>query len=206
VPVPDSNALPGGSPDQTTSAQSHETLIAVSDLIGMDLPPGEVINVLFDSYLNSVHWFMMVFHEPTFRKELEGIITTGHVQQRRLSFLILVLVILANGAKYVSAEVIQSHCPGLNLVSLQLKLMAKIEEKFLDVFDEGDIESVQICVLLGSLYLYHGQPKRSFVVLGTALKGAHALGLHEEASWGRIDPIVREVRRRVWWALYVAEG
>ena len=107
-----SSKSPGGSPDQTTSAQSHETLIAVSDLIGMDLPPGEVINVLFDSYLNSVYWFMMVFHEPTFRKELEGIITTGHVQQRRLSFLILVLVILANGAKYVSAQVIQSHCPG----------------------------------------------------------------------------------------------
>ncbi len=84
--------------------------------------------------------------------------------------------------------------------------MAKVEEKFLDIFDEGDIESVQVSILLASYYLYHRRPKRAFAVIGAGLKSAQALGLHQEPSWGQINSVTRELRRRVWWARFVADG
>jgi len=179
----------------------------VSDLIGCELPSPAVTTMLFDIFMKSVHWFMIVFHEPTLRAELEEIMRTGHVQQSKFSLLVLVMVILAIGAKYATKDDVQScGCPDLDLASLQSNLMRKIEEKLLEVLDQDDIGSVQVCILLSSIYLYHRRPKRCFVVVGAAMKAAQALGLHRESTWGCIDPVEREVRRRVWWALFVCEA
>ena len=200
------DALPGQSPDQNSSTRNNQFLAPVSDLIGETLPAPEVINLLLETFIDSVHWFMMVFHEPTLRGELQTIVTTGQVQIHRLSFLILILVILSIGAIYVRDDLVQLRCPGQDMTRLQIRLLRKVEEKFLDVFDEGDIESVQVCILLGSIYIYHRRPKRAFVVLGAALKASHANGLHRESLWGQVTDVTREVRRRVWLALYVYDG
>ena len=145
---------------------------------------------------------MMVLHEPTFRAELEDLSSTGFIQSHRLPFLVLVLLVLAISAKYASNNTSSKHAPEFGWLSLHSKLISKVEEKFFHVFDKADIESVQICILLGSHYIYHGQPKRAFVLLGTALKSAEASGLYKESTWGPMDSITREVRRRVWCTLY----
>ena len=172
----------------------------------MDLPRPPITRILFDNFISSVHWFMMVFHEPSVRTELEEVLTSDFVQYRRPSFFVLVLTILAIGAKYTANDALHEESPGFDLAVLQSKLIQRIEEHFLDIFDEDNIEAVQVCVLLSSYYFYHSRPKRAFVVLGTALKSADALGLNRECEWGRIDSVTREVRRRVWWALYVCDG
>lgn len=172
----------------------------------MDLPSRRVVDFIFDKYLESVHWFMMVFYQPSLQAEMNEIITSGLVPRRRTSFLMLVLLILAMGAKYACQSDTGEHIPISELTDLQTKFLEKVEERFLDVFNEGDIESVQISILLSSYYLYHRQPKKGFAVIGAGVKSAQALGLHQENSWGQINPITREVRRRVWWALVVADG
>ena len=172
----------------------------------MDLPPRRIAHYLLDTYVKSVHWFMLVIHEPRFRTELDAILATGLLQPRRLPFLVLALLVLAIGAKYAS-ENPKSQCfPEVDWKSLHSNLLTKVEEKFFHVFDETDIESVQVCVLLGSQYLYHGKPKRTFVILGTALKAAQAIGLYRERTWRSMDPVTREVWRRVWCTLYGSDG
>lgn len=181
-------------------------MVPVSSLIGMDLPPRQVTNILLDSYISSVHWFMIVFHEPTLRVELDEILTSGLIQPRRLSFLILILSVLALGAKYAKESDSTQQYNGLELPSLHSKLILKVEQSFVSILDGSSVESVQICVLLASYHIYDCQPKKANSIIGAGIRTAWNLGLHREATWGAINPIAREVRRRVWWALYVAEG
>ncbi len=148
----------------------------------------------------------MVFHQPTFRAEMDEIMTSGLVSPHRLSFLMLVLLVLAMGAKYAAKNDTQEHCSTIELANIQSTLMSRVEESFLDIFDESSIESVQISVLLASYYLYHRRPKRAFAVIGAGVKSAQALGLNQESLWGHVSVVGKEVRRRAWWALFVADG
>jgi len=171
----------------------------------MDFPPADVIDFLLEAYMDSVHWFMLIIHEPSLRAELKVLMATGHVRKDRIPFLVLVLVVIATGARYAAAEEMEQRCPGHDLKYLRLTLIRKAEEMLLDVFDNGDIEAVQISILLSSYYLYDSRPKRALALLGTGLKAAQGLGLSNEARWKVSDPMVTEIWKRIWWALYVCE-
>jgi hypothetical protein len=161
--------------------------------------------MLFDAFVDSVHWFMMLFHEPSLRFELRTILQTGLAYHRQKSLLHLLMVVLANGSRYLPENTSQHILSHAGLRALQSDLMIKLEGKVIELLNE-DVESISACILLGSLYLYHRQPKRCFVINGTAIRLALSMGLHRESHWSQLSLIERETRRRVWWALYVCEG
>jgi len=149
---------------------------------------------------------MVLFHEPSFRVELEQILSTGYVRKDRTAFLYLALLVIGVGATYaVGSPDTEICCPGYDLDGLGRKLIRYVELKLLDIFDEAGVEAVQIAIVMSSYHLYHALPKRSFAILGCALKVALSIGLHKESSWRMSDPILKEVWRRLWWALYTAE-
>lgn len=65
----------------------------------MDLPSRDVTDSLLETYINSVHWFMMVFHEPSFRLDYEMIMASRKAPRRKTSFVILLMMVLAMGGK-----------------------------------------------------------------------------------------------------------
>ena len=171
----------------------------------MDLPPPHITGLLLDDFLSSVHWFVLTFHEPTLRAELETVLTLGSLQPSRLPFLILVLTILLFGSKYTNKDALEELDPDFDLDRLRSRLLRTIEQNFLDIFEEGEVEGVQAGVLLTTYYFYHARPKRAYVVLGASLKSAKAMGLFKESKWVRVDLVTREIRKRAWWALYAAD-
>ncbi|KAH8888088.1 hypothetical protein GQ53DRAFT_627834, partial [Thozetella sp. PMI_491] len=42
--------------------------------------------------------------------------------------------------------------------------------------------------------------------IGAAVRAAQSLSLHNESSWGQIDHIERQVRRQVWWTVFIGDG
>lgn len=198
-------AIPGGSPEARTS-DTRGLYVSVVDLVGEELPAPDIVKYSLERYLDAVHWFMVLFHEPSFRTELQQIISTGCVRKDRSAFLYLAILVVGVGARYAAgstdAPVSDQSC---DFDGLGRRLIQLVEMKLLDVFDESGIEAVQIAVILSSYHLYQGLPKRSFALLGSALKVALSIGLHNESGWGMSDPVVREVWRRLWWALYTAE-
>lgn len=95
-------ALPGGSESSVPHPpQDHDVLLR--DMIGMNLPPRHVTDFLIDTYMNSVHWFMMVFHEPTFMADYRSVVTTGVVSQSKVGFVVLLLMVLTIGGKKCEA-------------------------------------------------------------------------------------------------------
>jgi hypothetical protein len=197
------DAIPDG---RVSHASPNISKVSVFDLVGMDLPPREITTILLNTYFKSTHWFIMVIHEPTFRTELDGITTSGTLQHTQISFVALTLVILAFGSKHISDDDAQSLGPEFDRHCLERALIRKVDERFLDICESGDIESVQTGLLLSAYHVYFGKPKHASIVYDATLTCAKALGLHNESSWGEIDSVTREIRRRVWWAVYAGDG
>ncbi|KFY76843.1 hypothetical protein V499_03621 [Pseudogymnoascus sp. VKM F-103] len=204
-PENDNFALPGGTPNtkNQSSCSTSDRQVPIAMLLGIDLPQKKVTDFLLNKYIDSVHWFMMVFHEPTFREEYEEITRSRQAPPSRLGFVVLLAVISAMGARYCTAEEARKLFPALDLEQLKSILITKVQEHIFDVFDRPEIEAVQICILLGSFYMYNAQPNLAFVVLGSGIKAAQAIGLHKEALYRPSSQVTREVQKRVWWALYV---
>ncbi|OAL19040.1 hypothetical protein AYO22_10369 [Fonsecaea multimorphosa] len=207
----EADAIPDGTPGKVRSLPANaEGSERVSILIGCDLPPPAVTWMLFDVFIDSVHWFMMIFHEPSLRADLEKVLRTGRAKACQKSMLYLIIAVLAIGARYAERKDVHANetdaDTDADLSDLQSRFLKVFDDRLMDLMDQTDIGMVQTCILLSSLYYYHRQPRRSFMISGAATKGAQAMRLHKESAWGDLDPIEREVRRRVWWALFVSEG
>lgn len=87
--------------------------------------------------------------------------------------------------------------------NFQRAALKEIEVNILTLCEASDLTAVQICVLVGSFYLYTGRPNLGFVILGSGIRCAYALGLHREPSWVRLAEEDIEERRLVWWALFI---
>ncbi|KAE8404828.1 fungal-specific transcription factor domain-containing protein [Aspergillus pseudonomiae] len=195
----DTSALPGG---RKTYSPLLSSPMPWRDAIGTELPDRQVLDELVTQFFDSVDWFMMVFHEGSFRHRYESLIASEHVAAPDSNFLWLVLLVLALGAHYSSL----SEPLGENLQSLSVlseKLLTQIEYRFLQIIGCPNVEAVQVCVLLGSFHLFNGRPTVGMGVLGSGIKIAQVIGLHRESMWHNLSEVARESRRRSWWALEV---
>jgi hypothetical protein len=189
------SALPGSS----TNLQSES--LVVYQLFEFDLPPQTTLDALLDTYLRAVHWFMLLFHELSFRRRYEGLMAHGIQSRADSRFSLFVLAIWILGCQYTSEED-ASHL-GFDATTFHKAALRHLEANLMFLFEDSALESVQVCVLLGSFYLYTGRPNLGFVVLGSGIRCAFALGLHREMSWPSLMPESCEERRRVWWALFI---
>ncbi|OIW32835.1 hypothetical protein CONLIGDRAFT_153868 [Coniochaeta ligniaria NRRL 30616] len=197
--IPDSPAANGSSTD------CLEDAVPISDLIGMDLPPRTITTCLLDTFSESVGWYLSLFHEQTLRVRLQRIIEAGRARPDDTTFLMLVLIILATGARYVTDQQKQSYKVEFHTSTLQNQLIVAIEHKLLVALDEATTTSVTLLNLLASHYLFNRKTRRAFTIMAAAVRVAQAMELHNESAWGEINPIEREVRRRLWWTLYTSD-
>lgn len=168
---------------------------------GVRLPSKRNLDFLIDSYLKSVHWFMMLFHERSFRTRYEEFLAKGIQSKADVSFYQLLLVVCILGCQYREDDSVPDQ--DLNLTDFQEKALEYFEMNIMSICEDSELTSIQICVLLGSFYLYTGRPNLGFVILGSGIRCAHALGLHRESSWPRMTQDLVEERRRVWWSLLI---
>lgn len=188
------------------------------DIIGLPLPPKEVLDALVDQFFRSVNWFMMVafpilsplsrvlilpqvFHEEYYRQRFKSLLTYTHGVVDN-NFLWLASLVLGLGAHYFSL----GRSPGEEEPSLQRfaeTILARVEHKFCCIIGSPNVEAIQVCILLGSFHLFNGRPTVGLGILGSGIKIAQIMGLHRELMWKDISGIHRELRRRSWWALEV---
>ncbi|KAM0202659.1 hypothetical protein ACHAQI_010754 [Fusarium lateritium] len=181
-------------------------MVPINQILGFDLPSKPVSDHLINVYFESVHWFMVLFHEPSFRQRYDALMVAGQASLSDTSFLVCLMVLLAIGARYIDpASNLPREVADTDLEALQKKLLDNTRMHLLDVIEVGGVEGVQICVLLSTFYLYHDRPNLAFAIHGMGVKCAHAMYLHQEATWKDPTALTREVKRRVWWALYVVD-
>lgn len=175
--------------------------LTIKDLVGVDLPSKALTNHLLDVYFYTVHWFSLVVHETHFRQRYERIMSIGIVSRSDRPFLLLLLMILVMGCHYGRGI---DHEQFRDLDDIRLQYLDVVRKDFMDIGEGGGLEFVQICILLGSYWLYWGRPRSSFALLGTATKASQALMLHRKVSSNRQMKLAysMEERKRVWWTVY----
>lgn len=197
------SALPGGIYLAKPALASTQDQITVEELLGFELPSKRVTDYLLSTYMATVHWFMMLFHEPTLRSTYEALMSSRTYPKSRSNHVIFILLLLFLGSEYAPEDEVRQKFPTFKLETFQRLSLKKVEDSLNTLYDAAELESVQICVLLGSYYLYHGKPNRAFVVFGAGLNCCWLMSLHKESAWRWQSEMAKEERRRTFWALFV---
>ncbi|KAH7162013.1 fungal-specific transcription factor domain-containing protein [Dactylonectria estremocensis] len=76
----------------------------------------------------------------------------------------------------------------------------------MDLLQRGSLHLVQAFALMANYLQKRNKPNSGFVFLGIALNMGLGLGLHREFSEASISPFAMELRRRVWWTLFIFDS
>ena len=196
-------ALPDSSPRTATIVDLSRSAKHVSAVLDIDLPPEHVVLALYDSFLETFHWYHTAFYEPTFRKRLHAVLNHQVISCGEESFLLLLLIVLITGARYWNVE---RSPPVVDLQQFQKTFMRTIEAKVIIFLREGNMDSLAFLFLLASHFLMTGSPSKGFLFLGLAVRLGQSIGLYNESLWVKDDLVNEEMRRRLFWSLYVADG
>ncbi|KAF4427469.1 transcriptional regulatory [Fusarium acutatum] len=178
----DTSSLPGG----TKLLEANTTLSAKHwrNVVGVELPAEHILEDLVDSFFSSVNWFMMVFHEDTFRLRYTEMLQQAQIKYQDTTFYWTWLLVIALGAHYAALKDPDDQMSP-QYRHLSRDLVAVIETRFLQIIGCQTVETVQICIC------------------GMGVKIAQVIGLHRESFWRETSPLAREVKRRTWWTLEV---
>ncbi|KAK2613251.1 hypothetical protein N8I77_000175 [Diaporthe amygdali] len=193
---------------------------AEAELVAL-LPSLAPAALLVDNYFDRVHWFMLVFHKSDFRQLFRRLYRELDEHRRPqstsvgLGSLAVFAAVCIVSLRYINgrqrARLIEC---GIQPDVLQQQLLTTLRLRLLEIVSRGCIEAVQVCVLLGSFHLYHGEPELAWPICGCGLRIAQALDLHRRRPQvGGTGPPdlddlrqrAEETRKRCWWAVYEIE-
>ncbi|EGU86278.1 hypothetical protein FOXB_03213 [Fusarium oxysporum f. sp. conglutinans Fo5176] len=153
-----------------------------------------VIEQLVNGYFEVYHRSYPFVHEPTFRAQLHEVIQ----RPKRRSWQMLLYTIMALGA----------WCLNNDNAELDDELY-HLALSFGDaecLFASADLTFVQALILFSNLSQKRNKPNTGSNFLGLATRMALSLGLHRELPDWNISLLQREMRRRVWWGLYMFDS
>jgi hypothetical protein len=194
------DAIPGLSTDFHINEPTTANSAPIASYVAHPLPDHATILSLLGDYFDSVHWFSLVILEPKFRSSLETL-RAGFATPGQEPFLLLLSTILGISAWYRAHKISAKDSPDHQYwADWSRKMIMNSESQLVNIMDQRSVIAVQIMILLGSFYVYHGRPNLSFSLLGATVKAAQSLGIHQ-ASPGAPHLDVEE-RKRVWWTIY----
>ncbi|VUC31000.1 unnamed protein product [Clonostachys rosea] len=153
-----------------------------------------VLQQLIDSYFAVYHRTYPFVHEATFRAQYHEVIP----QPQRRSWQMLLHTILALGA----------WCSNNARSELEdyIYHRALTLSEDVSMFESANLTYVQALLLLSNLSQKRNKPNTGSNFLGLATRMALSLGLHRELADWDIPLLQREMRRRVWWGLYIFDS
>ncbi|KAJ9134315.1 C6 zinc finger domain containing protein [Pleurostoma richardsiae] len=154
----------------------------------------EVLGRLMDSYFTVYHQTYPFVHEATFRAQFHEVIP----RPQKRSWQMLLYAILAIGAWCLNED------QGEIEDDLYHHALSFGEDE--SMFESANLTFVQALVLLSNLSQKRDKPNTGSNFLGLAVRMALSLGLHRELPDWDINLLQREMRRRVWWGLFIFDS
>ncbi|KAF1846974.1 uncharacterized protein K460DRAFT_279594 [Cucurbitaria berberidis CBS 394.84] len=154
----------------------------------------QISSTLIDAYFHDYHVCYPFVHEATFRAQYHEILP----RPPQRSWDMLYHAILALGAWSLNNDQV-----GLEDYLYRRALTLGQHES---VFEAANLTSVQALVLLSNLSQKRNSPNTGWNLLGLAVRTALSLALHRELPHWNISLLEREMRRRVWWGLYIFDS
>ncbi|CAG9997136.1 unnamed protein product [Clonostachys byssicola] len=148
------------------------------------------ISRYLDDYFKIYHSSYPILHEGTFRARLSGALA----KPRDGSWPLLYNIVVAIGAFVGATDASDSDIPFYKKARQSLTM---------DVLEKGSLSYVQGLVLMANYLQKRNKPNSSFVLIGIGWSMALAIGLHREFFLPSSSLFTMEIRRRVWWAIFV---
>ncbi|KAK8078595.1 GAL4-transcription factor [Apiospora saccharicola] len=165
-----------------------------SSRLSQSLASTQVMTRLMESYFSVYHLSYPFIHEATFRAQYHEIIP----RPSQRSWQMLQCTVLALGAWCLDHDQDGLHD------DLYHQALSFGEDESL--FESANLTLVQALVLLSNLSQKRNKPNTGSNFLGLAIRMALSLGLHRELPNWKITLLQREMRRRVWWGLYLMDS
>jgi hypothetical protein len=173
---------------------------------GHPLPPQVYGQELIKSYFERVHLFFPLIEERKFWS------TYLYSDRRDSAWLALLNMVFALGSLASSTSDNEAHYVYFNRSRQHISL---------DSFGSGSLEVLQALAIMSGYYMHYlNRPNEAHSLMGGTLRMATALGLHREyfdasktdsggqlnaMAPGETDAITPEMRRRIWWSLFVLD-
>ncbi|KAK4173034.1 multidrug resistance regulator 1 [Triangularia setosa] len=178
------------------------------ELQTMQMPAPSVMKKLIDVYFDRLHWFIWIFHRPSFMTQARDIITASAWRREDMSKILVALTVAALGLKSAIQNTSPQGQQFLASVSpdperLVNQMIGEVRLHLLDLLDDSCIETVQVTVLLGAYYIFHGSPSLAWAMIGMSVRASYALALHCELDSD--NEVSTQIRRRCWNHVTVAD-
>lgn len=195
------SVIPG---DDSPSSSSGPTW----SLQTLRMPSLSAMDALIDLYFAKMDWFIWVFHKPSFTSQAQDILSAKVWRREDMSKVLVTLTVAALGLKSALQNTSPQGQQFLASVSpdpqgLMNQMIGEVRMHLLDLLDDSHIETIQVCVLLGAFYIFHGSPSLAWAMIGMSVRAAYAMGLHCELEGD--DQVATQVRRRCWNHVTVAD-
>ncbi|TGZ79346.1 hypothetical protein EX30DRAFT_308958 [Ascodesmis nigricans] len=160
----------------------------------LELPPPEVGNALLSSYYQAIHRILPIVHWPQFVSQYDEVQNQKDTSNLSPSWASILFAVFACGIMHTTDPDIRKYYHG--------EIYMQYSRMLTDVFnDEFTIEHA-VSALLTSVFMVEINHKSAaWTWLGVAVRIAQDVGLHRESGpWPTVEG---EMRRRVWWGIYV---
>ncbi|CAJ2511950.1 Uu.00g075750.m01.CDS01 [Anthostomella pinea] len=160
------------------------------------LPPKATAEKLLHAYYGAVHVMMPILHWPTLQHEVDRLYQSSDLRQVPTSWLSMFLAVLAMGSLFSD-----DPCPDRTLQASEfLEASRSLTDPWNNDFVLDDIRVLfLVSMALNELNL----KSAAWTWLGKAVRSAQDLDLHLEV--GLRSRVEADMRRRVWWAIYVLD-
>ncbi|KAH7384369.1 fungal-specific transcription factor domain-containing protein [Phaeosphaeria sp. MPI-PUGE-AT-0046c] len=168
--------------------------VLASSQISYTALTNQLSSTLLDAYFHDYHICYPFVHEATFRAQVHELVP----RPPQRSWDMLYHAVLALGAWCLNKDEV-----GLEDYLYRRALTLGQHES---VFEAADLATVQALVLLSNLSQKRNRPNSGWNLLGLAVRTALSLALHRELPHWNITLLEREIRRRVWWGLFIFDS
>lgn len=155
---------------------------------------GAVLETLMDAYFENVHSDFPVLHETSFRESYDAWAASSATSDPVWLCKVLCVLILARRVAAIDIP-----------EGAQRKWWTHVQTLLPSVMFSSSIFTVQ-ALMLAALHLHNTNHRDAcWNLTGTAVRVAHAIGLHRNDIKQTQSRLGREHRKQVWWTLYAFE-
>lgn len=181
-PIDDSSVDVDGNDKRDSAANTPPLLPAIFSLAQLE--------PFIDAYFQTYHISYPIIHEATFRAQFMEVIP----RPRGLSWSVLLYIVAAIGA-FAASEL----PPEID----QSLFEAAKARMTIDLLETGNLVLVQALTLISNYVQKTNKPNSGYNYLGLAKRMAMGIGLHKEFPIWRSNPLKLEIRRRIWWCMFI---
>jgi hypothetical protein len=183
-------------PDHITNVVASDTPLhehtSPADL-PVDTSDG-VTNTLVDAFFEHVHPDYPILHEASFRESYERWpMSSANIDRAWLCSLLCVFIL---GRRVTLTPSSSEQVDGW---------WSQARALLPSVLFTSSVSAVQ-ALMLASLHLHNIKNRDAcWTLTGAAVRISFAIGLHREGAGSLQTPLIRELRKRIWWTLYSFE-